>query len=563
MIMKKKKTKILVALLSMMLIVGTFYGCSKSGESGESAEDIISQLNFDPEAPPPTTKNVIYVSGSWYEIGYQYGEQCEETLARSISLFLPSVANQFGSLDVAREHTDKYLDLIEKEMPELIDMWEGMADATGIDYETICLAALSYNPEEATKADADQEKAENGECSTTMAWGDATKDGRLIAGIQADNGRTNSYYEPAVVVYPEKGNAFITYGSSRVGIVSNGVMNEKGLVITACSGQENAKGDYGDGTPVVAEVFHLAWKCDTAEEAKDMYVEDTGPGTGENCIIADPSGTAYVIEHTARKDSVRKSGDFGEKDYIVSSNGYLTDDMQKSLWTGDEAWDDCMPRYWTEEQVVLENFGNVTLDTLNDGLGSNGYYIPEDWEYDNVWETRVPYEYGWTEDVWDLENYTGFWTPENREPGSKCTRRGLFDTKEMSAYFMSGCRDTLTSALPGATGNFCKITFAKDAAGVNTSARDYARIMLFLGARDIDQSNAYGSEREESLDTAKKAFFKGESYTDLARLATDKEEQLAYYGKATSAFCRAQCYAQLAQDDPKAVIRDGADYQIW
>ena len=87
--------------------------------------------------------------------------------------------------------------------------------------------------------------------------------------------------------------------------------------------------------------------------------------------------------------------------------------------------------------------------------------------------------------------------------------------------------------------------------------------MLFLGARDIDQSNAYGSEREESLDTAKKAFFKGESYTDLARLATDKEEQLAYYGKATSAFCRAQCYAQLAQDDPKAVIRDGADYQIW
>ena len=48
----------------------------------------------------------------------------------------------------------------------------------------------------------------------------------------------------------------------------------------------------------------------------------------ENFHFADVHGNAFVVEKTAAIQAVRRPGDFGEKDFLFSTNNYLAEPMK-------------------------------------------------------------------------------------------------------------------------------------------------------------------------------------------------------------------------------------------
>ncbi len=543
----KTHCKLFSLLMVMLLATATFLsGCgSGSGESSGASNQqaLMEQLEYDVEKAPKPVRNVVILSGTWEEMGSQYAKQFPDVVKRcvasGVSGMLQDCTYEEG-LKAVREQVDYY----DEHAPEVTQLFQGLAAGAGIDFETVAMGMGSfYNA---------------GFCSTMAAWGQATKGGKLLVGANWDTEGGDSYYLPAIMAYPKDGHAFV----ASCGFFGNIVMNDAGVVLTGSSGQSAKEEDTGLGLPVISPMTFLAAKADDAAKAKDLYISDYSPGTGDNFHVADTSGVSYVVEHTAAKDCVRQSGDFGEKDYTIATNDFMMEEMQDSLYSGEEFWDDNRPRYWTEERILLDGYGKATPDTIAKALSCNGFYIPKDWKKSG-WKPMFPEEElktGWNDDVWNLNRYQGYWSPENREPSLKAVTKSVADPKNQTLYIMNGSADTLVSGNPEATGNFMNLKLCETYEEAVYEAQRFALMQNWLAARDIDNAKGDTKEREENLDKSKAATITGENYVYRANLAGEKADRMKYYGKALSKYCEAQCYAQLAQDNPTCIAREGANY---
>lgn len=535
------KRKLLAILAVLMLSAALLTGCGV-GSSTPTSEEMLAQLDYDEEAVPDPVRNVVILKGSWYEMGQQYAAQMPDVVKRCVASGLSALLSEH-TYEEGLNALEKQLDYYDEHAPEVTELFEGLADGAGIDFETVALGMGSFYG--------------GGFCSTMAAWGEATEDGRLLMGANWDTESGDSYFLPTIIAYPEKGHAFV----ANCGFFGNIVMNDAGVVLTGSSGQSADEDDYGLGLPVISPMTFMAAKADNAKQAKDMYISDYAPGTGDNFHVADQNGS-FVVEHTASKNAVRQAGDFGEKDYTIATNDFMTEELQDSLYSGEDFWDDNRPRYWTEERILLDDFGKVNPDTFAEALGCNSFYIPENWEETGWAPCFDPDELktGWNEDVWNLDLYQGYWSPENREPSLKTTSKGIADPANMTMYVMNGSSDTLVSGSPEGTGNYMAVTLCESYEEAVWNAQYYAYMQNWLAARDIDQSGKNTAQRTEYLDTAKKATIAGENYSYRAGIAEDEQTRMELYGKAMSKFCKAHCYAQLAQNDPCKIAREGGDY---
>ena len=540
---KMGKKGILIALACIFAVSLLFFFFSFcSLKSAPSENEMLEQVNFDATKAPDPVRNVVILSGSWNEMGFQFAEQYPDVVKRSVASGLSGLLSEH-TYEEGLNALDKQLDYYEEHAPEVTELFKGLALGAGIDFDTVALGMGSFYG--------------GGFCSTMAAWGDATKDGNLIAGANWDTESSDSYYMSTIIAYPEDGHAFVT----DCGFFGNIAMNDKGVVIMGSSGQAANDEDYGFGLPVISPITFLAAKADTAKQGKNLYISDYAPGTGDNLNIADGKN-AFIVEHTAAKDSVRKSGDFGEKDYLIATNDFMTDKMQDCLYSGDRYWDDNRPRYWTEEKILTDSFGKATPDTFASALGCNDFYIPENWR-ETGWHPMYPEEKlqtGWNKDVWNLDEWQGYYTPENREPTLKTVGKGIADPANKTMYIINGSSDTFVTGNSNATGNYMNVKLCKNYSDTAWNAQHYAYIQIWLGARDVSQSEGNVKDRIDNLNKAKDAMAAGEGYSYKAGVATTEETKMKFTGKAISKFCEAQCYAQLAQNNPTKIARDGADY---
>ena len=540
--MKKKLLKLLAVATSLAVVLSLGSCGSSDSSSVPTEEELMAQLEYDMEASPDPVRNVVILKGSWEEMGKQYAQQMPDVVKRCVASGLSGLLSEH-TYEEGLKALDEQLAYYEEHAPEVTELFRGLAEGAGIDFETVALGMASFNG--------------SAFCSTMAAWGKATEDGRLLMGANWDTESGDSYFLPAIMAYPNGGKAFI----ASCGFFGNIVMNSDGVVFTGSSGQSANEEDYGYGLPIISPMTFLAAKCETAEQAKDLYISDYAPGCGDNFHVADKNGS-YVVEHTAAKNAVRQSGDFGEKDYTIATNDFMCEEMQDSLYSEDEYWDDNRPRYWTEERVLLDDYGKANLDTFADALGCNSFYIPENWE-ESDWHPMFPeseLKTGWNEDVWNLDKYEGYYTPENREPNLKTVTKGIADPENMTMYIINGSSDTLVTGNPEATGNYMSLTLCETYEEAVYNAKNYAMMQIWLGGRDIDQSSKNTEQRTEYLDTAKKAEIAGENYSYRAGIAQDENTKMQLYAKAASKFCEAQCYAQLAQNNPYCIEREGGDY---
>ena len=108
-------------------------------------------------------------------------------------------------------------------------------------------------------------------CSVCSAWGSTTKDGKLI-GMDTLDGGGDAMYGVILVVFPNKGNAYIC-GAQAGEIGDHFLMNNKGLFLGNSGGGGSPRDkDNNYGLSWSCSLTHLVRFSDSAFQARDMLL---------------------------------------------------------------------------------------------------------------------------------------------------------------------------------------------------------------------------------------------------------------------------------------------------
>ena len=491
---------------------------------------------FDPKLPISPYQEIAIVSGSWYDMGRQCVAQCKEGfIARSAAAF----ADYFGVLG-DRERIKglgaRYLEASKTDFPQLVDLVQGMADEAGLEFGDAVLSLYGISMLRAER-----------ECSEVAAWGEATADGHLIGASNMDLGYEAREYLPAVLAYPEDGNAFISCE-----LFHRTCLNEKGVLLQG-SGHQNA----GEGSivaPTMVAPRHMwndaniwaAAYANSAEEAMKPYRDWTFV-SGCNQLAGDESHDVWLMEFTGKKKRVRRAGDLGERDYLLENNGTHHPDMLDSINTGAMYWSDTDPRYWTVEKHVQDAWGHITKQTLFDAESEDRYFVPEGWSRPfredwgvHVWrhDDSAPVQSGWDEG--DDGSDRGDWSPQAHSADFRPVLRHIIDVEDRAFYCMKGDSTPSLSLHPHSLGAPWKIRLVGGPRDVVDEAYREAERQIWLAQRD----GASG----DNLERAKELIYEGINWRSLAVCATAEDEPAsevnALFARALTCFCGSQCHAQ-------------------
>lgn len=280
---------------------------------------------------PPSIIPVVFLSGSDYQMGFQYGQQAGQYIEMIKEASWVEVLQEqsreevLNSLKRFRYYIDKYT-------PEAIEQIKGMVDgskAAGYEIsfgDVLVINCVPKKMPQNTLLTNKKEEPPLEECSVFAAWGSSTKDGRLVFGDSKDSVFN---HQVVIVAFPDKGNNYMT--GVRAGELSEHfAMNNRGVFIGTGKNPSKRDIDLGYGLPKPCFIQHMLRFARDATEAKDIFLPWEFPSP-TNFIIADIQGNAYVVERTAAIKPVRKSGDHGEIDFIYSTNTAMTDEMKAGV----------------------------------------------------------------------------------------------------------------------------------------------------------------------------------------------------------------------------------------
>lgn len=507
-------------------------GAKTPEEAREIADEVAA--SYDEEMLPPAVRPVVVLSGTPREMGVQYGRQIAELVSRCSAAVTASTLALWGSMDAIIERLDEYEAIMTEKTPDAVEMWKGVAEGSGVDYDQVRLINLNLPmlvmPPEDAGAEAE---AETQTCSHFSVWGDATADGKMITGLNVDQGWNVGAYTSVVVAFPTEGHSFVMCPPWAGVAGASFAMNDAGLALTGSGGMGSREEDHSFDVDPFAVKFEVMFNCSTAAEAKDYYL-DCHPCSAENAQFFD--GTeAYMIEYTPAIQVVRQAGDHGEKDYLIATNYFIDDEASVANYQDEYMgglWDS-IPRYQSYEQMIKENYGNIDLEYVKSMLGCTKYWDGKAWVEDTL--DPMPFE-----DPHDL------WAPEARDAAYKTMMSNIAVPEDRTVYFMQGQTDTYQSLIPYATGTYCTLTLAPDVSEMATGAYYEAEACIWNAAVVLDTTEGEPSERNvQLLEDARGALRKGFNCLNEARIATDQDDSLDCYGRALTHFCEAQAYAQM------------------
>lgn len=300
------------ASLCLSMVAGP--GCSANNTQGGSSDSTLANAGstskneefdgkFDATVNAGNAQEVVYVNGSWFDMGKQYGLQQKDQLENNWTAVMTSI---YAEADDAayNKAMDKILKHYEEDDPSVFDFLSGVAEGAGVSKEDAVVAVMGssvlnydlmmhYDPENSN----DPERSKT--CMNVSAWGDMTQDGHHLGAANLDAvSTTPAAMFSSMVSYPKHGNAVIASG----GLQGNAFMNSKGLIITYAGGptaspSKGAKTIDREGTflDTLFAYWYTATKCDTADEAVKMLTKTEWIHTG-NINVSDNKGNAYLIE---------------------------------------------------------------------------------------------------------------------------------------------------------------------------------------------------------------------------------------------------------------------------
>jgi len=497
---------------------------------------------------PPSILPVIILEGSDYQMGFQYGCQAAAFINKTIESKWASSLENFSREEVIKALKANQT-FIKTYTPEWIEFMKGMADGARkkgfqITYTDILLINCTLpDPETSPFPDgAEKETLPPKHCSVCSAWGSATKEGQLIGIDTLDSSEVP--YAVVIAAFPDRGNAYIC-GADAGEIGDHFLMNNKGLFI-GNSG--------GGGSPRPEDSsYGLAWSCslpylarfsDNAIEARDLIL-NWQINIPENFHFVDTQGNAFVVEKTAALQCVRKPGDFGEEDFLFSTNNYLCEKMKPTkegefigVHGGYGAYS--APRNKFIWDMLHNYHGNIDIEFAQMILrfpGSPPPYPPQDgWDAvycrpSNLWTAVALPDKGFGGKAYIC---TG--------PAGKVLHSSIASDGSVMPPIYKYIDGTHTFyCLHLAEKPLSMAESAHDNAGDDISAA-YSQLML-LNYSDpgyFGLNSLYGKAVRE--------YFEGINFLNKARL-TEADDSLFYLSKAVTYFTRSQAHARQVYEE--------------
>ena len=555
--------KVRLLILCVVLVLSAALGIADvEMVSGSPSSDRASELL------PPGILPVVILSGTDYEMGYQYGQQMGDYIEMVKVASWSSALRSSGyeqiikALQIAQSYTKQYA-------PEAIEMYKGIADgATAAGYQMSYLDVLLINsgvqrpstPNPSIPAGSEKERIPPEGCSGFAAWGTTTKDGKLLCGNSHD---TTTTFGVTIVAFPSNGNSYVT--TANPGEVARfPIMNNKGVFISSASGYARRAVDSDYGIPRPPAYQHMARFSNTAYEARDMFMPWKYISSW-NIMMADTKGNAVVIETAGPLKAMRKVGDFGEVDFLHHANGYMTAALQEAA-TGK----------LDPNEKIMEHGGWRGSMTVQ---SNNGGAIPRNRELWNMFHNYhglVDLEF--TKMMWRFPGDPPPFTPGTKaytdtlgENHSKIegwaqignlVNRWLWVAQPDSgnngvAHICTGPANPDVYPWAGSTSyqidntfTFYQLTLAANPAAVVDAARKEAfnRIdKAYSKLKKMKYGEVAFAALDELFSLANTEYYQGVNWTTEAGMATGNQKLLCL-SKAATALTRSQSHAQQVYD---------------
>ncbi|MBN2169163.1 MAG: hypothetical protein JW738_07955 [Actinobacteria bacterium] len=245
-----KKLLVLV-MLAAVCLAACSCGVDKSKQSGEV--EGLEYVSSYPETPADAADapaqgnlykagkiNVLVLSGTYREMGEQYGELLKSDLTK----IYEKISGDFGKVDgVSYEELLEIGNVIYDKYPQRYqEIVEGIADSSGLGMDK----AKILNAQEAYvyAALVDMMKKKQPQCSGMAVWDSYTSEGPLVFGRNYDLGPVNAEYATVTVYNPVDGNlptANFTFAGC---IYVTSGMNSKGLFLELNNGSTSDPSDF-------------------------------------------------------------------------------------------------------------------------------------------------------------------------------------------------------------------------------------------------------------------------------------------------------------------------------
>lgn len=334
------------------------------------SEDFKPEISFYGEVPlPPNVRPVLLLKGSNFDMGYQFYQEL-------VHIFGPWYLNGIARNDFTKEEfaaLKAYQYYTKKYTPELIDMMKGMAEGATdagvpMTYKAVLALCTGTNSYPGAPPESKREKLEEDEgCSGWAAWGSTTTDGSLVCG-----GSTDHEYkcEFTYVAFPEEGgnNFIISSGSPTLG--GHPAMNNKSLAYVHHGSTHWIKSKpvekYTYGVKEGFAVLHTLRFADNAAEAEKMqWAYPSGDGFVGGFWV-DAGGNAFVIESRDNPKVIRRSGDYGETDFLYATNNAMGKELGHCQPSD--------PKLGVDKNVYFEHGGwcgssHATISSVQRNLG--------------------------------------------------------------------------------------------------------------------------------------------------------------------------------------------------
>ncbi|MCA9931695.1 MAG: hypothetical protein KC419_24600 [Anaerolineales bacterium] len=354
-----------------------------------------TEIQFADEVPLVSDITpVVVVQGSSYEMGFQYAQQLVE-------IFGDWIMRQHAEHDFSEEalaELRRWEAQHQQHTPELLDFcrgWQAGANALDIpmSYDDVLDLWVGHKPPAKTylsSGDGALPELPPLACTSLAAWGEATEDGKLVAGATGDHDMS---YQVTIVAFPDDGIPFVytTFGATgtlpTVGpnwFFGLPGMNLKGLTYVHHGGGPKMlepPSSWGYGIRRGASVMHMLRYHETAVSAREQEcawpIGDIGYGDQATVggFYADDS-YGYIIESRQDPVAIREAGIMGERDFLFANNSvnhpqaieseWMSRIRDEWQWDEDGGWRPKEPTGMTKSLgMILKWFsGRMSMDEL-------------------------------------------------------------------------------------------------------------------------------------------------------------------------------------------------------
>lgn len=334
---------------------------------------------------------VLRVKGSFYEMGRQHGALLSSEIRRGpIPYYRHFVQKLFGGGAIGRLGPALFTTLqhtvgrkVAKTMPSFaVETLRGVADGAGIPFQDLLdggtmpdsmvwLASKMIALRAPGPAVAHRLSLGIG-CTSAVAWGEATTDGRLLHARNFDYHGVSTWPSTATIIFHEPDDGLRYVSVSAAGVPMGGVtaMNEAGLTLTVHQHMFTAESKLG-GTPIAVVGDEVMRKARTLADAERILESYTHIGCWTYLVTSAKEKAVLCWEESPARKAPRRSGardtTFGYANiYLDRELGDTEANLYGAYWRHNHA------RYVRVNERLLDEKGGLDPKAMANILGDTG-----------------------------------------------------------------------------------------------------------------------------------------------------------------------------------------------